>query len=108
VTTPTTPLTVHVDDPAIMEYVQKMRDLYSSCMNETQIELLGREPLLQQIEELLQIFPVPGSAIATSLVFSRSRLEVPVMTKCLLTEPHSTGQHSREHWGTWKGCTLQA
>jgi len=77
-TNKTVQLTTDAGDPVAVENLQKIRDLYSSCMNETRLEELGREPLLQHLFDLLQIFPVPGSTIAASLESTRSSLGVPV------------------------------
>ncbi|KAF9935015.1 hypothetical protein BGZ67_003606 [Mortierella alpina] len=41
--------------------LQKLQDLYSSCMNETQIALVGPQPLLDVIEHIVTLFPVKDS-----------------------------------------------
>ncbi|KAF9292550.1 Endothelin-converting enzyme 2 [Mortierella alpina] len=76
-TTPRAPNTgANAGEPAALENLQKIRDLYASCMNETQLTNLGRDPLLEQIEKLLQIFPVPDSALVATSMNSHSSLEV--------------------------------
>ncbi|KAF9958333.1 Endothelin-converting enzyme 2 [Mortierella alpina] len=38
--------------------LRKLQDLYSSCMNDTQIARVGRQPVLDVIQEIVTLFPV--------------------------------------------------
>ncbi|KAF9933943.1 hypothetical protein FBU30_003887 [Linnemannia zychae] len=49
------------DTPAAERNLQKLKDLYSSCMNEEQIAKIGRQPLVDQLETILDLFPVSDS-----------------------------------------------
>ncbi|KAF8926832.1 hypothetical protein BGZ58_010890 [Dissophora ornata] len=46
--------------------LQKLRNLYSSCMDEDQIAKAGRQPVVDEVHKLLDVFPVAGSALAPS------------------------------------------
>ncbi|KAF8977468.1 hypothetical protein BGZ46_007369, partial [Entomortierella lignicola] len=45
--------------------IKKIQDLYTSCMDEEQIAKVGRQPVVDEVQELLKIFPVSDSVIAT-------------------------------------------
>ncbi|KAF9290237.1 hypothetical protein BGZ68_007585 [Mortierella alpina] len=49
------------EDAAGRRNLQKLRDFYASCMNETQIARLGRQPLLDEIKTIVNLFPVKDS-----------------------------------------------
>ncbi|KAI1321652.1 hypothetical protein EDD11_003132 [Mortierella claussenii] len=42
--------------------IKKLKDLYSSCMDEEQIARVGRQPVVDEIQILLNLFPVSGDA----------------------------------------------
>ncbi|CAO3571599.1 unnamed protein product [Mortierella alpina] len=46
------------DDPASQRNIQKMQDLYSSCMNEEQHAKIGRQPLEVEIRKIVELYPV--------------------------------------------------
>ncbi|KAF9575529.1 Neprilysin-4 [Mortierella alpina] len=71
VATPADPPIADVNDLVAQENLRKIHDLYASCMDETQLANLGRDPLLKQIEDLLRIFPAPDSAFVTSVAANR-------------------------------------
>ncbi|KAF9982244.1 Neprilysin-4 [Mortierella antarctica] len=77
-TTPATSRTAAANDPTVLENLRKIHDLYMSCMDESQLANLGRDPLLKQVGRLLQIFPVPDSAFDSSLASPHFNPEVPV------------------------------
>ncbi|KAG0241556.1 hypothetical protein BGX31_001078 [Mortierella sp. GBA43] len=45
--------------------IQKLKDLYASCMDEEQIAKPGRQPVRDEVQKLLSIFSVSGSALST-------------------------------------------
>ncbi|KAF9290236.1 hypothetical protein BGZ68_007584 [Mortierella alpina] len=49
------------EDTAGHRNLQKLQDFYASCMNETRIATLGRQPLLDEIRTIVNLFPVNGS-----------------------------------------------
>ncbi|KAF9946081.1 hypothetical protein BGZ72_000706, partial [Mortierella alpina] len=49
------------DDAASRRNLRKLRYFYSSCMNEAQIARVGRQPLLDEIKTIVNLFPVKGS-----------------------------------------------
>ncbi|KAF9573174.1 hypothetical protein EC968_008916 [Mortierella alpina] len=52
---------VSSEDASGRRNLQKLQDFYSSCMNETQIASVGRQPLLDEIRTIVNLFPVKGS-----------------------------------------------
>ncbi|KAJ3170978.1 Endothelin-converting enzyme 1 [Geranomyces variabilis] len=48
------------DAPSNVENFRKIQDLYQSCLNVTQIEVLGALPLLRVLEPLTAHFPLAG------------------------------------------------
>ncbi|KAG9326904.1 hypothetical protein KVV02_001428 [Mortierella alpina] len=76
--TPATSRTAAANDPTVLENLRKIHDLYTGCMDENQLANLGRDPLLKQVERLLQIFPVPDSAFDGSLASPLFNPKVPV------------------------------
>lgn len=52
-----TPSKTEPDAAAAQANLQKLQDLYSSCMDESTILSAGRKPLLDQIESVLSTFP---------------------------------------------------
>ena len=43
--------------------IQRMRSYYAACMNNDQHNKAGREPLVRQLEQMVQFYPVPESPI---------------------------------------------
>ncbi|KAF9573165.1 Peptidase M13 [Mortierella alpina] len=58
------PSIVDANNYAEHRNLKKMRALYSSCMNESRIESIGVQPLLDVIKEIIDLFPVRGSPYA--------------------------------------------
>ncbi|KAF9575517.1 hypothetical protein EC968_002778 [Mortierella alpina] len=54
---------VSKDDPIAQQNLQKLRDLYTSCMNEDQFKKLGRKPLQAVLQKIIELFPVNGSML---------------------------------------------
>ncbi|KAF9938697.1 hypothetical protein BGZ67_010538 [Mortierella alpina] len=52
------PFFIPNSDPVALQNLQKLRDLYSSCMNEDQLKSLGRQPLLSVLQNIIDMFPV--------------------------------------------------
>ncbi|KAG0260651.1 hypothetical protein BG011_001714 [Mortierella polycephala] len=52
-------------DIAAKNNIQKFQDLYASCMNTDQILKVGRKPVVDEVQKVLQVFPVTGSALAS-------------------------------------------
>ncbi|KAF9945546.1 hypothetical protein BGZ72_001246, partial [Mortierella alpina] len=46
------------DDESGKSNLKKLQDLYKSCMDEDQIASLGREPVVEEIQKLRELFPV--------------------------------------------------
>ncbi|CAO3573454.1 unnamed protein product [Mortierella alpina] len=46
--------------------MQKLQDLYKSCMDEDQIASLGREPVVQEVQKLRELFPVNDDSSAST------------------------------------------
>ncbi|KAF9361854.1 hypothetical protein BGX26_011078 [Mortierella sp. AD094] len=46
--------------------IKKMQDLYSGCMDEEEIAKLGRQPVVDEVQELFNVFPVSGSVLGSS------------------------------------------
>ncbi|KAF9952172.1 hypothetical protein BGZ70_000702 [Mortierella alpina] len=44
--------------------MQKLQDLYKSCMDEDQIASLGREPVVKEVQKLRELFPVNDDSSA--------------------------------------------
>ncbi|CAO3572348.1 unnamed protein product [Mortierella alpina] len=49
------------EDTAARRNLQKLRDFYASCMDEAQLRRVGRQPLLDEIRTIVNLFPVKGS-----------------------------------------------
>ncbi|KAF9937533.1 Neprilysin-4 [Mortierella alpina] len=49
------------EDVASRRNFRKQRDFYFSCTNERQIRTKGRQPLLDEIKKIVDLFPVQGS-----------------------------------------------
>ncbi|KAG0329902.1 hypothetical protein BGZ99_010013 [Dissophora globulifera] len=60
---------------AAQRNLQKLRDLYSSCMDEVQITKVGRQPVVDEIKKLLNEFPVAGSTLIESVVVSEPSMD---------------------------------
>ncbi|KAF9186120.1 hypothetical protein BGZ51_002245 [Haplosporangium sp. Z 767] len=52
-------------DIAAKNNIKKFQDLYASCMDIDQISKIGRMPIVNEIQKVLQVFPVAGSALAS-------------------------------------------
>ncbi|CAO3568510.1 unnamed protein product [Mortierella alpina] len=50
-------------DPVARQNLQKLRDLYSSCMNEDQLKELGRKPLLVVLHKIIETLPVSNTGL---------------------------------------------
>ncbi|KAF9128840.1 hypothetical protein BGW39_004691 [Mortierella sp. 14UC] len=67
----------NIDDKAAAgRNIQKLKDLYASCMDEEQIAKVGRQPVVDQREILLNMFPATAAdttldrkAISTTLAY---------------------------------------
>ncbi|KAF9364387.1 hypothetical protein BGX34_001701 [Mortierella sp. NVP85] len=46
--------------------MQKLKDLYTSCMDEEQIAKAGRQPIVGEVRKLLDMFPVSDSILSTA------------------------------------------
>ncbi|KAI7831240.1 hypothetical protein BC939DRAFT_406393 [Gamsiella multidivaricata] len=57
---------VSSDDEASQRNIQKLRNLYTSCMDEAQSAEAGRQPLMDEVQKLLEVFPVTGSILTPS------------------------------------------
>ncbi|KAF9292536.1 hypothetical protein BGZ68_003442 [Mortierella alpina] len=55
------PAVVPENDTVAQQNLQKIRDLYASCMNEDQFTRLGRKPLQAVLQKIAQTFPVSDS-----------------------------------------------
>ncbi|KAF9373775.1 hypothetical protein CPC16_001660 [Podila verticillata] len=53
-------------DVAAGNNIKKMQAAYVSCMNVTEIASVGRKPLQDDIQKLVQMFPVSDSALTTN------------------------------------------
>ncbi|KAF9290238.1 18S rRNA pseudouridine methyltransferase [Mortierella alpina] len=49
------------EDVASLRNLQKLRTFYSSCINEVQIRAMSRQPLLDVLKKIVDLFPVKGS-----------------------------------------------
>ncbi|KAF9277438.1 hypothetical protein BGZ68_009297 [Mortierella alpina] len=58
------PSIIDAKDYAGHRNLEKMRAFYTSCMNESQIENVGRQPLVAVIKEIIDLFPVRDSPFA--------------------------------------------
>ncbi|CAO3572356.1 unnamed protein product [Mortierella alpina] len=58
------PSIVDPNDDAGNRNLEKMRPLYKSCMNESRIESVGRQPLVDVIKEIINLFPVRDNPYA--------------------------------------------
>ncbi|KAK3828382.1 MAG: hypothetical protein J3Q66DRAFT_434922 [Benniella sp.] len=43
--------------------IQRMQDYYAACMDDHQLIKAGREPLVQQLEQVVQLYSIPDSPI---------------------------------------------
>ncbi|KAF9186124.1 hypothetical protein BGZ51_002249 [Haplosporangium sp. Z 767] len=59
------------DDHASARNRMKLNDLYESCMDEEQIASAGRQPVVDEVQRLLSLFPVPGSVLDISQDMSK-------------------------------------
>ncbi|KAG0080303.1 hypothetical protein BGZ92_000696, partial [Podila epicladia] len=46
--------------------LQKLRALFTSCMDEDQINKVGRQPVVDEVKKLLALFPIRGSLLSSS------------------------------------------
>ncbi|KAG0033325.1 hypothetical protein BGZ82_006140 [Podila clonocystis] len=46
--------------------LQKLRALFTSCMDEDQINKVGRQPVVDEVKKLLALFPIRGSLLSFS------------------------------------------
>ncbi|KAF9099985.1 Endothelin-converting enzyme 2 [Mortierella sp. AM989] len=54
------------EDGPSQRNIKKMQDLYASCMNEDEITRIGRQPVVDEVQKLLDVFNIPNSALASS------------------------------------------
>ncbi|KAF8950611.1 hypothetical protein BGZ52_001976 [Haplosporangium bisporale] len=54
------------DSDAEESNLQKLRALFTSCMDEDQINKVGRQPVVDEIKKLLTLFPTKGSFLSSS------------------------------------------
>ncbi|KAG0377644.1 hypothetical protein BGX24_005713 [Mortierella sp. AD032] len=67
----------NIDDKvAAGRNIQKLKDLYASCMDEEQIAKVGRQPVVDQLKSLLDMFPATATdtnldrkALSTTLAY---------------------------------------
>ncbi|KAG0337101.1 hypothetical protein BG000_005831 [Podila horticola] len=62
------PIAIGGDQDSDAEYsnLQKLRALFTSCMDEDQIDKVGRQPVVDEVKKLLTVFPVMGSLLSSS------------------------------------------
>ncbi|KAF9387036.1 hypothetical protein CPB97_003033 [Podila verticillata] len=54
------------DSNAEESNLQKLRALFTSCMDEDQINKVGRQPVIDEVKKLLALFPIRGSLLSSS------------------------------------------
>ncbi|KAG0360773.1 hypothetical protein BG005_010001 [Podila minutissima] len=54
------------DSDAEGSNLQKLRALFTSCMDEDQINKVGRQPVVDEVKKLLALFPITGSLLSSS------------------------------------------
>ncbi|KAF9343106.1 hypothetical protein BGX34_007217, partial [Mortierella sp. NVP85] len=57
-------------DDASRRNIKRMRNYFAACVDETQLNKDGREPLKRKIEEIVRIYRVPGSPLTPMKSFS--------------------------------------
>ncbi|KAF9971842.1 hypothetical protein BGZ73_005116 [Actinomortierella ambigua] len=54
-------------DAVAIRILKKSQALYKSCMNETHLTSVGRQPLFQELQQLIsKVYPAPGSQLASA------------------------------------------
>ncbi|KAK3825806.1 MAG: hypothetical protein J3Q66DRAFT_277932, partial [Benniella sp.] len=53
--------------------MQKLKDLYTSCMDEEQIAKAGRQPIVGEVQKLLDMFPVSNGILSTAQTLDPSQ-----------------------------------
>ncbi|KAF9325647.1 hypothetical protein BG006_010871, partial [Podila minutissima] len=54
------------DSDAEGSNLQKLRALFTSCMDEDRINKVGRQPVVDEVKKLLALFPIRGSLLSSS------------------------------------------
>ncbi|KAK3828379.1 MAG: hypothetical protein J3Q66DRAFT_383130 [Benniella sp.] len=50
-------------DQVSIRNIQRMHDNFAACMDEAQLSKAGSEPLMRQLDQVVQLYPVPDSPI---------------------------------------------
>ncbi|KAF9958922.1 hypothetical protein BGZ65_001057, partial [Modicella reniformis] len=87
---PLAPKAAEGDDVASRN-IQRMHDYYTACMDEAQLGKVGRQPLLNKIHQMVQLYSVPGSLIQQG--------DLPPTKKGALS--NVIGQNIRNGWSSF-------